>query len=111
MHTFLEWVHYLPVPKCTVSPSDRTTAINHLRKEFYGLEGGGLARAEALYFLLFIFVSYNSPPSCRVRYHEYKSQWSIWVLRGIRGTGGSERYHEFKRNADSKGSERLVLLA
>jgi len=25
-------------------------------------------------------------------------------------TGGIERYHEFKRSADSKGSEQLVLL-
>lgn len=35
-------------------PQDKTTAINHLRKELYGLEGGGLARAgDCTFYFLF----------------------------------------------------------
>lgn len=56
VHTFLEWAHYLPIPKCPAPPQDKTTAINHLRKEFYGLEGRGLARAgDCTFYFLFSY--------------------------------------------------------
>lgn len=34
----------------------------------------------------------------------------LFVERYWKWTGGSNRYHDFKRSADPKGSEQLILL-